>query len=673
MKHVGLALLLVLSMLLAAVPSGLAAPADWDVPGGHFFSQTSEGGKGYAVVDDGEARFWSEFRRLGGVQSVGYPVSRRFSLGGFICQAFQRVVFQWRAESGSVSFLNVFDLLSTMGKDDYLLSVRQVPKPLGPDFDAGLSWEQTLTKRLALLDAFPALKQQYYAVVGDAVQMNGLPTSPVTDMGNNYTVRCQRVVLQLWKEDVPWATKGQVTVGNGGQIAKELGLLPAAAGEPLNSGESAAIVGEGQPPAAPPPPPPPQPVWPGNSGGDPRFGTVQVSEVGDGNARAADLNLSWSRELFYWSSVNGPGDVGSVQYTSRYYQTPLSVVGLIQFTPGYAGGGSGLQPPAGIRLPWNDPGNHFGQFARQLARDMAGRVDNWIVWNEPDICQPGSYGYSWAGTPEDYYYLLKTGYQAIKAGNPRATVIFGSLGIVSADCRTDGTDSTFFNRWLAEARRDNAAAGNWYFDVMSLNIHKEPERIYEMIRLYKSLMAQNGFQKPVWLMETSVPVHSDGSAEGQDFAVGKGDQQSYLIQAYANALAAGAERLSVYKLCFFPPDDPAYRTLKVAFKYKAGANGVSKTPEVTGAKHTGVVRIALDGPGFRTTVVYNRSQAPQRVQVPASAAYAFLADKNGNERVIYPEGGVYTLDLEGATGVYHSQWGEFTFVGGSPLMLREAR
>ena len=423
----------------------------------------------------------------------------------------------------------------------------------------------------------------------------------------------------------------------------------------------------------PTPSPTPGPAWPGGVAADLRFGTAQVSEVSDGNARAADLGLSWTRELFYWSSLNAPGDVGNIQYTSRYYQTPLSVVGLIEFTPAYAGGGNGLQPPRGIRLPWNDPGNHFGQFARRLAQNMAGTVDQWIIWNEPDICQPTMHGYSWAGTPEDYYYFLKTGYLAIKAGNPRATVIFASLGIVDGPCHTDGTDTTFFNRWLAEARRDNAAAGNWYFDAISLDIHKEPERVYEIIRLYQSLMTKYGFAKPVWLMETSVPVAGDGSAVGQDFAVDKGNQQSYLIQAYANALAAGAERIAVYKMAYFPPDDPAYRTLKVAFKYLAGVTSGSKTPEVTGASHTGVVRIALDGPGFRTTVVYNRSQTRRQVQVPANAAYAFLADKYGSERLIYPEKGVYTLDLEGATGIYYSQWGTFTFVGGSPLMLREPR
>jgi hypothetical protein len=45
-------------------------------------------------------------------------------------------------------------------------------------------------------------------------------------------VRTQRAVLQLWKHDEPWARAGDVTVANGGDLAKALGLFPAAALKP---------------------------------------------------------------------------------------------------------------------------------------------------------------------------------------------------------------------------------------------------------------------------------------------------------------------------------------------------------------------------------------------------------------------------------------------------------
>ena len=235
----------------ALPPPARAAALDWDIPGGHYYTQTG----GYAVVDGDGIAFWSEFQRLGGVQAVGYPVSRRFQWNGFTVQAMQRTVFQWRPEIGQVYFVNVFDLLTEAGKDDWLYVVRQTPRPLPASFDGGKSWGEVVKSRLALLDENPAIKQQFFSVVGDPVLMNGLPTSRVTDMGNNYTLRTQRAVFQQWKQDVPWAKAGQVTVALGGSIAIEAGLLPkdALLAEPLQSPTLSSINGlralVGAPPA----------------------------------------------------------------------------------------------------------------------------------------------------------------------------------------------------------------------------------------------------------------------------------------------------------------------------------------------------------------------------------------------------------------------------------------
>src|SRR5687768_5423637 len=108
-------------------------------------------------------------------------------------------------------FVNVFDRLHELGQDDYLLAARQTPRRVVP------------TNPLAALDARPAIKAAFQAL---PLEMNGLPTSQVQDMGNHYALRAQRAVFQEWKEDVPWARRGQVTVALGGDIAKEAGVLP---------------------------------------------------------------------------------------------------------------------------------------------------------------------------------------------------------------------------------------------------------------------------------------------------------------------------------------------------------------------------------------------------------------------------------------------------------------
>ena len=217
----------------AAAPVGAVGPAgpDWPIPGGHFYTQAGGGRGGFGVTDADGVLFWTYFQRFGGPQAVGYPISRRFVWDGFVVQAFQRVIFQWRPDCGCVMFVNVFDRLHDAGADGWLAAVRSVPPPAAWD-ETGKDWEAIIRDRLAVLNGRPAIRAAYFAAPFDPIQANGLPTTPVVDMGNHYVLRTQRVVFQEWKEDVPWARAGQVTVALGGEIAKELGLIPAAAAEP---------------------------------------------------------------------------------------------------------------------------------------------------------------------------------------------------------------------------------------------------------------------------------------------------------------------------------------------------------------------------------------------------------------------------------------------------------
>ena len=211
-----------------------AAGTDFDVSGGHFYSQAAggDGSVGYVVVDDANANLWSEFKRLGGVAGVGYPVSQRFVWDGFVVQAMQKGIFQWRPDVSQVYFVNVFDQLSTAGKDDWLISVRSTPRTLDSTFDANKSWDQIVAARLALLDGNPSIKAQYNGVANPMV-LYGLPTSHVVDNGNHLAIRLQRALIQQWKVDVPWAKAGQVTVANGGDVGKEAGLFPLGATTPV--------------------------------------------------------------------------------------------------------------------------------------------------------------------------------------------------------------------------------------------------------------------------------------------------------------------------------------------------------------------------------------------------------------------------------------------------------
>lgn len=229
---VGLALL----ASLCPVSVASAAGEDYDVVDGHFFPQavSPTSSFGFTVTNDDGIPFWDEFRRLGGVQVVGYPISQRFLWDGFVTQVMQKAVFQWRPEVRQVYLVNVFDDLHDAGKDDWLVVQRSTPRPLPSSVDEGRPWDQVVADRLALLDDNPAIKAAYFASP-DPIHFYGLPTSRIEFAGNHYAIRLQRAVIQQWTEDVPWAKAGEVTVANGGDIAKEAGLWPAAALVPLKA------------------------------------------------------------------------------------------------------------------------------------------------------------------------------------------------------------------------------------------------------------------------------------------------------------------------------------------------------------------------------------------------------------------------------------------------------
>src|SRR5439155_15651738 len=133
---------------------------------------------------------------------------------------------------GRVAFVNVFDQLHDVGKDDWLAQQRMTPNPIQLN-ERGFTFEQIRTGRLALLKSNKAIEARYLDSP-DPLLFFGLPTSAPEDMGNAVVVRFQRVVMQQWKIDVPWAKAGEVVLANGGDVAKAAGILPADAIVPVS-------------------------------------------------------------------------------------------------------------------------------------------------------------------------------------------------------------------------------------------------------------------------------------------------------------------------------------------------------------------------------------------------------------------------------------------------------
>jgi hypothetical protein len=154
-------------------------------------------------------------------------------------------------------------------------------------------------------------------------------------------------------------------------------------------------------------------------------------------------------------------------------------------TPGWANGG------ADAWVPPDDP-DDYASFIGMLAKRYAGRVDAWEVWNEPDI------KLFWRPQPDAARYatLLIKASDAIRAANPRATVVGGSIA--------------FGNVAFVRALYDHGAKGS--FDALSVHPYTlthapddESDRYYSLTAVvddvHDAMVEAGDGATPIWITE----------------------------------------------------------------------------------------------------------------------------------------------------------------------------
>ena len=192
-----------LAAAMAADAHGVrAAEPATPINAGAFFAvdTTDDTALGFSVSDDRGMRLWSGWRDLGGEDTLGAPVSRRFLLDGWVRQVFERGLVRWDPARG-VSAVNLLDLLAAKGHDARLLEQFGIPASADWSADTGDSWSGIRARHLGLLDgAEPwraALRTAFRTADGPlanndaAITLHGLPMAVAqTDMG--YALRAQR-------------------------------------------------------------------------------------------------------------------------------------------------------------------------------------------------------------------------------------------------------------------------------------------------------------------------------------------------------------------------------------------------------------------------------------------------------------------------------------------------
>lgn len=406
---------------------------------------------------------------------------------------------------------------------------------------------------------------------------------------------------------------------------------------------------------------------------DYRFGVIESYE-NPGQANA--LGAAWTRVRFQWAEtqVGGPGtwsaSVSDAQINGEI-AAGRTVVGLLIGIPDWAREGS---LPRGLNLPHTDPNNTWATFVREAVGRYNGRINHWIIWNEPDVNDPNAPGHTWGGSVQEFFQLQRTAYLVAKEVNPNATIHLSAF--------TYFWNPNYIYDYLDVVVGDPAAVeNNYYFDALTAHLYFQPDSIFNIIQQFYGAVASRGIPwKPVWLVETNAPPIDDPAwpVPNWTFQVTQQEQAAFIPQVFAVGLAAGAQRIAIFKLQDTPGDvaanpepfglvrmdgsrRPAFTTYQVAAQYLSGMQGIKR--EHWG--HWGQIR--LDQGTQATTVLFSRLPAPQVVDVVAESDTAVLVDMWGNRQSISASSGVFTVNLPGALCAQTA--GDFCMIGGAVYYL----
>lgn len=408
---------------------------------------------------------------------------------------------------------------------------------------------------------------------------------------------------------------------------------------------------------------------------DPRFGIVD-SFVNTAEANAA--GAGWTRLFFRWDVAQ---PAGSFDWKPTNVPDPLlnaeaaagrEIAAVLIGTPAWA-----TESQISTAVP---PIDVWGNFVFQIANQYKGRVKHWIIWNQPDINNPGAPNHTWDGTEEDYYRLLKEAYLKIKAVDPSMQVHLAGL--------TYTWDQERGNRQYLERLLDiivadpQAASENYYFDAVSYHFYYDPVQMLHMLTDVRSILDARGLgSKPIWINETNAPPSEDfiePPTAPTAYRLTLEEQSNFVIQAFALGLAGGAERIAFNKLRnerdhpesvapygLLRGDNsrrPAFTAFQVVSTYFAGVQ------QTSWLQLGNIYLVTLDRGGETTTVLWNTATTPVSYSLNAIAPQALLVDEQGNVQTIDAGSGVYNIQLPGAQCTN----GTYCFIGGAPRLIVEA-
>jgi hypothetical protein len=251
----------------------------------------------------------------------------------------------------------------------------------------------------------------------------------------------------------------------------------------------------------------------------------------------SQLGVGWVRLFVSWATFEpkaGRLDEAQIEaLESGLAGLPpgVRVIVDVVHTPTWESGSSDLSAPP------RNPAD-YARFVAAMAHRLGPRVAAWEIWNEEDTA------IWWTGAPDPgaYAALLRASYPAIKAAEPRATVVLGGM---------TGNNYEFLSQLY-----DLGAKGS--FDAVAVHTDTICDVIspYEYIRdtggpfaqridrwaflgyrTVREVMLAHGDQSPIWMTEMGWSTYSgvcnSGRWAGQKAGgVSPAQQAQYTLQAF---------------------------------------------------------------------------------------------------------------------------------------------
>jgi hypothetical protein len=376
----------------------------------------------------------------------------------------------------------------------------------------------------------------------------------------------------------------------------------------------------------------------------------------------------------------------SSQSSCERTQGPPAPAGL--FNPIFVDGGD--EP--GVNKSIN-PDNYWARFVhaavnRYRPGGSAGlHVRHWEIWNEPDLC------HFWSGTPQEYARLLKVAYLVIKQSDPDAIVLWGGLAHFA--------NAQFLPDLIESLRNDPmAAAHGGYFDAAASHHYSLSWNSFDYTSRVRRALDNAGWtNKPIWITESGVPVCNDypGPACPSDWRATPQEQAAYIWQNIAYTKLGGGGPIFHFMLhddCGneVRPDSPdgfgiakneassycspANAEKRPAFKaYQLAVQYFTDTllawADITQNRTVRRVAFYHSGSQERRLLLWSIVDQEATALVPAISESARLIALDGTETPLFPNDGVYTIRLPGATNRNwpNTQNGYDIGIYGAPYLL----